>query len=46
LLGGQQDAMVGVRENKIVYNDFSTIMSAKSHDIDPEAIRIARILSI
>lgn len=46
LLSGKQDVMVGVRENKIVYNDFNSIMAQKSHDIDPEAIRIARILSI
>ena len=46
LLAGQKDAMVGVKDNKIVYNDFTTIMANKYHDIDSEALRIAKILSI
>ena len=46
LLAGKKDAMVGVKDNKIVYNDFNLIMGEKYHEIDPEAIRIARILSI
>lgn len=45
LLQGQKDVMVGVRENRIVYNDFTTIMTSK-HEIDSEALRIAKILSI
>jgi 6-phosphofructokinase 1 len=46
LLKGQGDVMVGIRENKIVYNDFETIMKNKFHEIDPESLRIAKILSI
>ena len=45
LLDGQSDAMVGILNNKIVYNDFTTIMS-QHHKIDPELLRIAKILSI
>lgn len=45
LLAGQKDVMVGIRENKIVYNDFDTIMS-KRHEIDSESLRLAKILSI
>lgn len=46
LLNGKKDVMVGVKDNKIVYNGFETIKSAKYHEIDPESLRIARILSI
>ena len=46
LLNGQRDVMVGVRENKIVYNDFDLIMREKIHAIDAESLRIAKILSI
>ena len=45
LIAGKSDAMVGVRDNKMVYNDFNTIM-AQHHEIDSEALRIAKILSI
>jgi 6-phosphofructokinase 1 len=45
LLHGQHDAMVGIRNNKIVYNSYKMIMS-NHHEIDPELIRIAKILSI
>jgi 6-phosphofructokinase 1 len=45
LLQGQNDVMVGVKDNKMVYNDFKMIMANK-HDIDPESLRIAKILSI
>jgi 6-phosphofructokinase 1 len=45
LLAGKRDVMVGVRENKIVYNDFDTIIS-KIHEIDEESLRLAKILSI
>jgi 6-phosphofructokinase 1 len=45
LLKGQSDAMVGIQNNVIVFNDFTTIMS-RHHEIDPELIRIAKILSI
>jgi 6-phosphofructokinase 1 len=45
LLEGKKDVMVGVKDNKIVFNDFDTIMS-KRHEIDSESIRLAKILSI
>src|SRR5688572_16383524 len=46
LLNKKTDVMVGVKDNKIVYNDFNSIIKAKFHEIDPEALRIAKILSI
>src|SRR6188768_3627530 len=45
LLAGKSDVMVGIQNNKMVYNDFDTIMS-KHHDIDEEFQRIAKILSV
>jgi 6-phosphofructokinase 1 len=45
LLKGERDVMVGMLNNKIVYNDFTTIMTNK-HEIDSESLRIAKILSI
>jgi 6-phosphofructokinase 1 len=45
LMAGQKDVMVGVKDNKIVYNNFTTIMKNK-HEIDSESLRIAKILSI
>jgi 6-phosphofructokinase 1 len=45
LLKGERDVMVGIKDNKIVYNDFTTIMTNK-HEIDSESLRIAKILSI
>src|SRR6186713_3327300 len=45
LLSGQKDVMVGIRNNKIVYNEFDAIMSQR-HEIDSELLRIAKILSI
>jgi 6-phosphofructokinase 1 len=45
LLGGKKDVMVGIRSNKIVYNDFDAVMSQR-HEIDSELLRIAKILSI
>lgn len=45
LLAGKSAVMVGISENKIVYNDFETIIS-KHHEIDEESLRLARILSI
>ena len=45
LLSGKSDAMVGIRNNKIVYNLYDTIMS-QHHEIDSELLRIAKILSI
>lgn len=45
LLEGKKDVMVGIKYNKIVYNDFDSIMS-KHHEIDSESLRLAKILSI
>jgi 6-phosphofructokinase 1 len=45
LLNGQKDAMVGIRNNQIVFNSFDSIMS-QPHEIDPDLLRIAKILSI
>jgi 6-phosphofructokinase 1 len=45
LLKGQNDVMVGVRNNQIVYNPFEMIMN-HIHEIDSESLRIAKILSI
>jgi 6-phosphofructokinase 1 len=46
LMNGQKDVMVGIKDNKIVYNDFAMIMAMKHHEIDSESMRIAKILSI
>jgi 6-phosphofructokinase 1 len=46
LIAGQKNVMVGIRDNKMVYNDFNTIMANKFHPIDSESLRIAKILSI
>lgn len=46
LLNGKKDAMVGMKDNKIVYNGFSVIKEQKFHEIDAESLRIAKILSI
>jgi 6-phosphofructokinase 1 len=45
LLAGKTDVMVGINDKKIVYNRFDDIMD-KRHEIDGEALRIAKILSI
>ena len=45
LIKGENDVMVGMRNNKIVYNKFDDIMK-HHHEIDSEALRIAKILSI
>jgi 6-phosphofructokinase 1 len=45
LSAGENDVMVGIRANKIVYNKFDTIMTTH-HEIDAESLRIAKILSI
>lgn len=45
LLKGEKDVMVGIRNNVIVYNNFSTIINHQ-HEIDSESLRIAKILSI
>jgi 6-phosphofructokinase 1 len=45
LLNGETDVMVGIRNNKMVYNKFDAVMSSP-HEIDSDALRIAKILSI
>ncbi len=45
LFAGKNDVMVGVKDNKIVFNSFDTIMT-KHHDIDAEYLRLAKILSV
>jgi 6-phosphofructokinase 1 len=45
LINGKQGTMVGIRDDKIVYNPFETIAN-HVHDIDHELMRIAKILSI
>jgi 6-phosphofructokinase 1 len=45
LLAGEKDCMVGVLNNKVVYNSFVDIID-KHHEIDSESLRIAKILSI
>lgn len=46
LLNGVTDAMVGVHNNKTVYNRFSEIMNGRHHEIDKESLRLSKILSI
>lgn len=46
LLKGHLDCMVGLRNNTIVFNSFNDIMNGAPHEIDPELLRISRILSI
>jgi len=41
---GQTDVMVGIRNNKIVYNLFNSLTD--HHELDDEMMRIAKILSI
>jgi 6-phosphofructokinase 1 len=45
LLEGKKDVMVGVKDNKVVYNDYDMIMNSH-HEIDSESLRIAKILSV
>ena len=45
LIHGKSGTMIGIRSNQIVYNSFETIIHSK-HDIDPEDVRISKILSI
>lgn len=45
LLQGKTDAMVGVRNNQMVYNPFHEVIG-HTHEIDAESLRIAKILSI
>jgi 6-phosphofructokinase 1 len=46
LLAGKKDVMVGIKDNKIVYNAFDAIMGGRYHELDSESLRIAKILSI
>lgn len=46
LLKGVTDSMVGVFNNKIVYNQFDSVMNGRHHEIDEESLRLAKILSI
>ena len=46
LLRGEKDSMVGVSNNKIVFNQFEAIMNGQHHEIDPDSLRLAKILSI
>lgn len=45
LLKGENDVMIGIRNNQIVYNKFDDIINTH-HEIDNEALRISKILSI
>lgn len=45
LLQGKTDVMVGIRNNQMVYNPFHEVIG-HTHEIDPESLRIAKILSI
>lgn len=45
LLKGDNDVMVGIRNNVIVYNKFDSIINTH-HEIDSESLRISKILSI
>ena len=45
LLAAKKDVMVGVKDNRIVYNGFDTVMS-RHHEIDEESLRLAKILSV
>lgn len=45
LLEGKKAVMVGIKDNKMVYNDFDAIIS-KHHEIDGESLRLAKILSV
>jgi 6-phosphofructokinase 1 len=45
LMKGENDVMVGIRNNVMVYNRFDSIMHTH-HAIDNESLRIAKILSI
>jgi 6-phosphofructokinase 1 len=45
LLEGRTNVMVGIKDNKVVYNTVDVILSSH-HEIDQEALRISKILSI
>ena len=46
LLNGEKDSMVGIHNNKILFNQFAAIMNGQHHEIDQESLRLAKILSI
>ncbi|CAN5303615.1 6-phosphofructokinase [soil metagenome] len=46
LLKGERDSMVGISNNKIIFNPFASIMNGQHHEIDEELLRLAKILSI
>jgi 6-phosphofructokinase 1 len=45
LLAGKCDAMVGYKDNKVVFNPYDFVIN-KHHEIDNELLRISKILSI
>lgn len=45
LIHGKNNAMIGIRNNQIVFNEFDKIINSK-HELDQESRRIAKILSI
>jgi 6-phosphofructokinase 1 len=45
IIHGVTDSMVGIRDNKIIFNEFDSVMN-RPHEIDAEMMRIAKILSI
>jgi 6-phosphofructokinase 1 len=45
LLAGHKDVMVGIKDNRVVYNNFEVIIS-KHHEIDGESLRLSKILSV
>jgi 6-phosphofructokinase 1 len=45
LLAGQRDAMVGYKDNKVVFNQYDFVIN-QHHEIDNELLRISKILSI
>lgn len=45
LINGKNDCMVGIRNKQIVYNKFDDVITRR-HEIDSEALRIAKILSV
>ena len=45
LLNGENDSMVGIMSNKVVFNKFDSVVTHR-HELDSESLRIAKILSI
>lgn len=46
ILAGKCDAMVGYKDNKIVFNPYDFIINEGHHEVDSELLRISKILSI